>query len=140
MKKLCMLCLAVLFLYHAHAQLCNVGPIGSVTIKNGTLFYVDGLTLIPSADYNLGDVTLNKSATIIHSSANPYISRVYQFNTNPYSGSVQINYTDVTQLNGIPENILTLHIHNGTSNIYLKLLDNETRQIFIIYHVAGSSS
>lgn len=117
MKKLYMLCSAVLLLCNAHAQLLTVGPGGSVTIKNGTLFYVDGLTLIPSVDFTLSDVNLNKSATAVHIPVNTYISRVYQFSntTDPFTGSVQMNYTDGAELNGIPENVLTLNIYNGTN-------------------------
>jgi len=107
----------LLFTYAAHAQQLKVSAGTDLTILSGTIFHVDGLTLTPSADFTISNNTLNKSATIIHPSANPYISRVYQFNnnTNTYSGSVQINYSDGAELNGIPENVLTLNIHNGTS-------------------------
>ena len=116
MKKLPMLCLAALFFCNAHAQLLTVDPGASLTIQNGTQFHADGLTLIPSADFILSNVILSRSATIIHTQVNPYISRVYQFSntTNAFSGSIQINYTDA-ELNGIPEANLTLNIYNGTS-------------------------
>jgi Secretion system C-terminal sorting domain len=40
---------------------------------------------------------------------------VYRFNntTPAYTGSIQLNYTDGAELNGIAENALTLNIHNG---------------------------
>ena len=115
MKKLPMLCLAALFFCNAHAQV-TVDAGASLTIQNGTLLYGDGLTLIPSADFILSNVILSRSATIIHTQVNPYISRVYQFSntSNGFSGSIQINYTDA-ELNGLTETDLTLNIHNGTN-------------------------
>jgi len=115
MKNLPMLCLAALFFCNAHAQL-TVDPGSSLTFENGTQLHVDGLTLIPSADFILSNVTLSRSATIVHTQVNPYISRVYQFSntSNAFSGSIQINYTDA-ELNGLVEADLTLNIHNGTN-------------------------
>jgi hypothetical protein len=62
---------------------------------------------------------MSKSTTVIHASVNPYIKMVYQFSnlTNPFSGSVQINYDDA-ELNGIPEGLLTLNMHYGIAWIY----------------------
>jgi hypothetical protein len=116
MKNLPMLCLAALFLCNAHAQLLTVDPGASLTIQNGAQVHADGLTLIPSADLILSNVILSRSATIIHTQVNPYISRVYQFSntTNAFSGSIQINYTD-GELNGLAEADLTLNIYNGTN-------------------------
>ena len=107
---------ASLFLYNAHAQL-TVDPGSSVTIQNGTQIHGDGLTLIPSADLILSNVILSRSATAVHSTVNIYISRVYQFSntSNAFSGSIQINYTDGAELNGIAEADLTLNIYNGTN-------------------------
>jgi hypothetical protein len=117
MKKILFVFLAGLFLCNANAQLLTVDPGSSLLIQNGTQLHVDGLTLIPSADFTLSNVVLNRSATAIHPPVNIYISRVYQFSntTNAFSGAVQINYTDGAELNGIPEANLTLNIYNGTS-------------------------
>lgn len=97
-------------------DLLNVASGTDITILSGTIFKTENLTLIPSANFTLSNNTLNKSITINHSSPNPYIYRVYQFtdNTNSYSGSVQIDYTDGAELNGISESALTLNVHNGT--------------------------
>ncbi|HMK19071.1 MAG TPA: T9SS type A sorting domain-containing protein [Chitinophagaceae bacterium] len=117
MKNLPMLCLATLFFFNAHAQLLTVDPGASLTIQNGAQVHADGLTLIPSADFILSNVILSRSATVVHTQANPYISRVYQFSntSNAFSGSIQINYTDGAELNGLAEANLTLNIHNGTN-------------------------
>jgi hypothetical protein len=115
MKNLPMLCLAALFFCNAQAQL-TVESGSSLTIQNGTQLHGDGLTLIPSADFILSNVILSRSTTAIHTPVNPYIARVYQFSntSNAFSGSIQINYTDGAELNGIAEVDLTLNIYNGT--------------------------
>ena len=117
MKKILFLYTGLLFTGIAQSQLLKVSSGSGLTILGGTIFSVDSLTLIPSADFTLSNTTLSKSATAIHTPINTYISRVYQFSgiSNPYSGSVQINYTDGAELNGITENALTLNIYNGTS-------------------------
>jgi hypothetical protein len=115
MKNLPMLCLAALFFCNAHAQLTIAGS-SSLTIENGTQIHADGLTLIPSADFSLSNVTVSRSAIVVHTTVNTYISRVYQFSStsDPFSGSIQINYTDA-ELNGLAEADLTLNIYNGTN-------------------------
>ena len=115
MKNLFFL-MVLLFTAKAKGQVLSFGTSG-LTIKSGTTVFADSLTLIPSADITISNNTLSKSTTVIHSSSNPYISRVYQFtNTTPaFSGSIQINYRDGAELNGIAENALTLNIDNGTN-------------------------
>ena len=117
MKKLLFIFSAMIFIGTAQSQILKVSAGTDMTILPGTNFSVDGLTLIPSATFTLSNTTLSKSATAIHTPTNTYISRVYQFsnNSNPYTGSVQINYTDGAELNGIAENALTLNIYNGTN-------------------------
>jgi hypothetical protein len=106
--------LAILFSSLANAQLLSFGS-DAVTIKSGTTVVVENLSLIPSADITISNNTLDKFTTIINPSINPYISRVYRFsNSTPlFNGSVQVNYNDA-ELNGIPENQLTLNINNGS--------------------------
>ena len=116
MKKILFVFFAALFLCNAHAQVTIDGS-ASITIQSGTQIHGDGLTLIPSADFILSNVVLSRSATIVHTQVNPYIARVYQFSntSNAFSGSIQINYTDGAELNGIAEADLTLNIYNGTN-------------------------
>lgn len=111
------LLLGLLIAVPARAQIINVANGTDLTIKAGTTFWADSLMLIPSADFVISNNTLSRSATIIHSSYNNYISRVYQFtnNTNAYNGDIWIYYQDGAELNGIPEGFLTLNMHNGTS-------------------------
>jgi hypothetical protein len=100
----------------AKGQILSIGTSG-LNILNGTTVVADSLTLIPSADITISNNTLNKATTIVNTSSNPYISRVYRFtnNTPAFSGSVQINYLDGAELNSIAESALTLNIHNGTT-------------------------
>jgi hypothetical protein len=116
----------LLFCKAAQAQIVSVMAGTDVTIKSGTVFHGDGLTLTPGADFVLGNATSNttltKATTAVHTSVQTYIARVYQFSntSSPFSGSVQIDYTDGAELNGIAENALTLNVHNGTNwNAYL---------------------
>lgn len=119
MKKLYFLFVCQLFISITHAQLLKVTSGSDIIILNGTIFRVDSLTLTPSADFTLSNNTLSKSTTVgvSHATSNPYIARLYQFagNTNSFTGTVQIDYTDGAELNGIPENELTLNVHNGSS-------------------------
>lgn len=100
----------------AKGQILSIGTSG-LNILNGTTLVADNLTLIPSADITISNNTLNRATTIVNSSSNPYISRVYRFtnNTPAFSGSVQIKYLDGSELNSIAESALTLNIHNGTA-------------------------
>ena len=138
--KILLFFVVLLFTCTVQAQLLKVSSGTDLTILSGTIFHADGLTLIPSTNFTISNNTLNKSATIIHTSANPYVSRVYQFtnNTNPYSGSVQINYTDGAELNGIPENALTLNIHNGTAwNAYAAATRDATNNFVLTNGVSS---
>ena len=98
------------------AQIFSVGVIG-LTLKAGTALYGDGLTLTPSADITLANLSLSRDATASHTPLQPYISRVYHFSTTttPFSGTVQINYIVPGELNGITEANLQLNVHNGTA-------------------------
>lgn len=115
MKKFFYLVIALLFIIRANAQIMTVGP-GGITIKSGTIFYAEKLTLTPSADFTLAGVSLSKNTTVTNPASNPYISRVYLFSatTAPFSGTVQINYVNPGELNGIAEANLQLNVHNGS--------------------------
>ncbi len=96
------------------AQIFKVGN-DTVTLKANTVFTADSIILIPGSDFSMSNISLTKNTSIQNTGNNPYISRVYQFskNTNPFSGSIQIYYQDGIELNGIPENTLSLNIYNG---------------------------
>ena len=115
MQKLLLLCAAILSFCTLSAQLLSFGP-SSLTIVSGTVFKIENLTIKPTVDFTINNNTLDKFTTILQSNSNQYISRVYRFiNTTPFfTGSLQINYTDGIELNGIDESLLTLNINDGT--------------------------
>ncbi len=116
-KPLRLLPILVLLQFFAHAQVSIVATTGSdITIKSGTVFFADNLTLTPSVDFTISNNTLTRATTPIHTPSGTYIARVYQFtNTlNAYSGDIQINYLDGAELNGLTESGLTLNTFNGT--------------------------
>lgn len=118
MKKFTLFALPIFFAFVSQGQqLLTVASGTSLTIKNGTVFKVDSLTLTPSADYSISNNSLTKSTTVVNSTTTPYILRVYRFgsNTDVFNGAVQINYTDGAELNSITESSLTLNVHNGTN-------------------------
>ena len=93
-------------------------------ISSGTSFYIspnnevaiDQLGLKPSIAFTVnGTNNVSRSTSIVHPANNSYISRVFQFGstTNSFSGDITIFYEDA-ELNGIPENALTLNVYNGT--------------------------
>lgn len=116
MKKLSILLCAMLCYGMAYTQLITVASGGSLTVTSGTTLHADGLTLIPSANFTISDNTLSKNGTITNASVAPAISRAYLFsnNTAPFSGTIQVDYTDGVELNGIAESMLELNIHDGT--------------------------
>ena len=82
----------------------------------GESFNYDGLTLTPSSDYTMTNTTITKNTTLVHSSVNSNIERVYSF-SNPvtgFTGTARIDYLDA-ELNSIPEANLQMSIYNGSS-------------------------
>ena len=101
--------------YTLQAQVFSVSPGTNLVIKQGTVFSADNLTLTPSADFTLSNVSLGRSPVVSHPVTNTYIARVYQFSTstNTFNGTIQINYLDGPELNGLAETDLQLNAHNG---------------------------
>ncbi len=140
MKKLLMLYAAILFVGTAKSQLLSFGANG-VTILGGTKLVADSLTLIPSTDITISNNTLSKATTIVHTSLNPYISKVYRLtNTTPaFTGSVQISYRDGAELNGIAESVLTLNIHNGTTWNFYPATTRDATNNFVLTNGVNST-
>jgi hypothetical protein len=135
MKKITLFALPILFAFVSEGQqLLTVASGTSLTIKNGTVFKVDSLTLTPSADYSISNNSLAKSTTVSNATSTPYISRVYRFgsNTDVFNGAVQINYTDGAELNSITESSLTLNVHNGTNWTALPATTRNTTDNFVL--------
>jgi hypothetical protein len=141
MKKLFLVSVAFYFTPPANAQLLKVTAGTDITVLSGTIFKVENLTLTPSANFTISNNTLDKFTTVTHSTSNPYIARVYRFtsNTNPFSGSVQINYTDGAELNGIAESALTLNIHNGTTWTFYPANTRDATNNFVLTNSVSST-
>jgi hypothetical protein len=87
----------------------------SILINSATVFSVDSLVLIPSADFTLSGMNAESRNTVItHPAIGAYIKRVFHLaSTIPsFSGAITFYYMD-GELNGIPEAALTLNIQNG---------------------------
>lgn len=99
------------------AQSLVISPGTDFTITSGTVMQADNLALTPAADFTLNGNALALTTTVVHFTQNPYIARVYRFvnGTNPFTGTIQINYNDGAELNGIPETSLTLNVHDGNA-------------------------
>ena len=101
--------------YCLQAQILAVSAGTNLVIKPGTIFSTDNIILTPSVDFTLSNITVSRNSTASHPVLNTYISRVYQLSTstNPFNGTIQINYQDGAELNGIPETDLQLNVHDG---------------------------
>lgn len=99
----------------SYAQLLTITPGSSLNIMSGTIFTIEKLSLIPNNNFTLTENLISNSQTTFHPGINPNIHRVYRFqnSTHPYNGTILFQYNDGTELNNIPENTLTLNIHNG---------------------------
>lgn len=93
----------------------------SFVIKSGETVSINGLTLSPTADFDLTNNKLTTGTTVTHTAVNPYIPKVYQFQntTNAFTGKIGFDYPGVTIPVGITEANLLLHYHNGTSWQYV---------------------
>jgi hypothetical protein len=116
LSKLALITGICFFVVSADAQLLKVTTGSDLTIKSGTLFYVSGLSLTPSADYTLSNTSLTLAPIPTVVPVNSHINRVYQFSGTMalFTGSTQIHYQD-NELNGITEPSLELNTYNGSA-------------------------
>ncbi len=117
MKKFILLLIsaAIPFLSDAQATFF-VSPGTNLFIKPATILYAGGLTLVPTINYAISNVTLWRNAAVNYTSANPSINRAYYFdNIMPaFTGLVQVEYR-TAELNGLNELLLRPNVHNGTT-------------------------
>ena len=119
MKKILTLSI---FLFHGfvisfiQAQVISVASGTTFQISAGSTFQVNGLTLVPSSDFDLDGLSITKNSSITNTAGPTSVSRYYLFsgNTPAYSGTVQVNYEDA-ELNGLAENLLEVNNYNGSA-------------------------
>ena len=97
------------------SQIFTVSSGTDLFISSGTTFSADGLTLVPSANLTLTNLSLTKNSTISNAASPTAVSRFYKFSatTNSFSGTLQVNYSD-GELAGLTESTLQVNVHNGT--------------------------
>jgi hypothetical protein len=102
----------------------------SINISNNTTFYVNGLEINPSVNFEI--IALNsliRSSTAIDVNS---INRVFNFDAvlNNFEGKVTLTY-DESELNGIDENDLVIRIEDefNTWNTYSGTLDTGANTI-----------
>jgi len=98
-------CLPVLL----NAQIITVASGDQLSVEPGTLFSCDSIIFTPSSKFVLSGVSLSRNYSVSNPTTIPYITKVYKFSspTEPFSGTVQINYAD-SELNGLSKPNLEL--------------------------------
>jgi Secretion system C-terminal sorting domain len=88
----------------------------SFYIKSGESLSVAGLTLTPSADFNLTNNQIIKATTVANNADQSYMPIVFRFanTTAAFSGTLSINYTGVSTTGFVEANLRLQH-HNGTT-------------------------
>jgi len=99
-----------------------------MTIIGGTSFHVNGLTLLPSSDFTLNNVSLYKNEKVSNYLSQTTVSRVYKFSstTNPFIGEASINYLPEELVSGNFSN-LKMDVHNGKAWSVVPLKTNDVR-------------
>lgn len=96
--RLILLCVFTIYSFSAFAQL-KVNADG-LAIHGETIFFVDGLTMVPSADFTINNMSVEKQPAMIHWPRHSSIQGIFRF-SKPilFEGSVAVNYRD-SELSG----------------------------------------
>lgn len=114
-KQLLLVVLAAGYTQLCQAQLLKVENGSTLTVLPGTLLTIDGLSLTPSLNCDFTNCSLTKTTAVGNTLNTNYIQRVYTFSgTVPvFSGTVKINYSEGSELNGISETSLQLYAYSN---------------------------
>jgi hypothetical protein len=113
----------------------------SFVVKSGETVSVNGLVLLPTADFDLTNNKLTTATTVTHAAVNPYIPKVYQFQStsNAFTGKIGFNYAGITIPGTITEANMILHYHNGAgSNGWQYVTPNTSLDVSGDYLVSGA--
>ena len=110
-------------------------------IAGGENLNYDGLTLTPSSDFTMTNTTLTKNTTLVHSSVNSNIERVYSFSNvvTGFTGTARIDYLDA-ELNSIPEANLQMSIYNGSGWQAINTLQADATNNFVVGNAISNMS
>src|SRR5690606_21653115 len=102
--RLTLLVFFTTYLLNAKAQL-NVNADGLV-IQEGTVFFADGLTMVPSIDFSLNNVTVEKQPATIYWPLHNSIQVIHRF-SRPilFEGLLSVNYRDSELNNNNPSSL-----------------------------------
>jgi hypothetical protein len=134
--------------------LCSIASLQSaaqeIYVTSGTAFkiaanetfHVNGLTLVPTATFDLNGLSITKNTTITNTvSGVTSISRHYLFSANSpaYSGTVQIGYLDA-ELNGLTESTLETNYYNGSAWSQVTSATNNTTNNYVLTNALTSAT
>ncbi len=113
-----------------YAQDLSVTSGGSITITNGTVFFVNGLGLTPSSNFTInGPNAILRSSTALDPQS---INRVFTSDKimSNFQGDITLFYED-SELNGVIETDLVLQVKDGSDvwNAYTGVLDTSANTI-----------
>jgi hypothetical protein len=145
MKKkatLLVILLCIIAYLPATAQDIYVASGTAFKIAANETFHVNGLTLVPSAAFDLNGLSITKNTTITNTvSGITSISRHYLFSANSpaYSGTVQIGYLDA-ELNGLTESTLETNYYNGSAWSQVTSATNDATNNYVLTNALSSAT
>jgi hypothetical protein len=108
---------------------------------NETL-HTNGLTLIPSAAFDLDGLSITKNTTLANAATSgaTAISRCYLFSANSpaYSGTLQIDYLD-GELNGLTESTLETNNYDGSIWTPMTSATNDATNNYVLTNALSST-
>ncbi len=124
-----------------NAQVFTIPSGTNLFITANTTFNALNLTIVPSSDFTLSNLSLSKNTTVTNSTSETYVARVYQFSptTNAFSGTIQVNYEDA-ELRGLTESTLQVNYHDGTAWYPITSTTNETTSNYVVSNSISSKT
>ncbi|MDB9779261.1 thrombospondin type 3 repeat-containing protein, partial [Flavobacteriaceae bacterium] len=110
-----------------------------ITLKTNTYIHIDGLTINPTADFNIVNNTISKLGTTSNTISSS-INRSYYFNnsTASFTGSLKIAYQD-SELNGETESDLKLVLFSSNQFLNQTTIISNTFSNFLVANVTNKS-
>ena len=126
----------------ANAQDLFVTSGTTFKIAANETFHTNGLTLTPSAAFDLDGLSIAKNTTLANAATSgaTAISRCYLFSANSpaYSGTVQIDYLD-GELNGLTESTLETNNYDGSIWTPVTSATNDATNNYVLTNALSST-